>query len=727
MGRPVGSFARPEALAVAPSSGNVLLTLERYRPSADETELQQSSGWSVVTQIEDGKVLRDDQSRTWGGEFKFTEYNAFYYGTHYHGLASTDGWQYILDPKKSPKTISLITLYRPKEERLSGIYRFDGDRLTLAFRPGEKPPEKFESTPGSGVTLFVLQGSNTRAVPARRAGTTPGAYGLKPPTSQPRSSQPAASIEQPREMPPIVVPVGPQRPGPRVGWLAGCAGVELLAIGDGRRWWQPSGVPLAGPPCPMREAPPSAPEPDFSRRAFFVRVTGVPLDQWGTNFQVVPSSGSDDRIAYQDIQRVPSRSYFSGVEAGVPNDAKTVTLRWGFSMGPWEDAALAAFTPEGRPIGPGSWGEQLNSLQVLRRQDQTEIEMSYQSRDEERAIVIFENRNDVTTDFHRSRGKMRAEFHADALTPIKAIKLQRRPYAWGEFQGVPTQWSETPIRMASVSPDTCNVAAQSQGPWIARLSNGMTVVQLVGVGDEDRWWQPNGAALAKPPCQFDSGTKSDDKGLVRRRFFLSVSSALLSSQTEIAGGISPGTIAAIPERVRRQGREVDNGVKFLAFEAFVPKTSHTITAVTCGVATGPWQEFASPSVNYYPGPGGYCSGGESIGSRNIWLQIHKQKDGVEAVVTDGWFNTDDLRLVAITYDGRALTGRAWIDHPKRQQVQTIIRATFPGVTLAEIKKLNVERRPYEWVCFSYVAAVPETAAKLETAAPHATAAAARKP
>ncbi len=78
---------------------------------------------------------------------------------------------------------------------------------------------------------------------------------------------------------------------------------------------------------------------------------------------------------------------------------------------------------------------------------------------------------------------------------------------------------------------------------------------------------------------------------------------------------------------------------------------------------------------------------------------------------------DDFRLVLITYDGRALTGPTRIDHPKKQQTQTTITATFPGVTLQEIKTVNIERRPYEWVCFCYVAAVPEGAGKPDSPAP----------
>ena len=139
IGRPLGSVKRPDQFAVPPSSGNVLLTLERYQPSADERRLQQALYWSVLTHIEDGATIHDEKSHVSDGTFKFTEYDAFHYC-----IKGTDGWQYVLDPTRQPKTISIITLYRREEEKLSGIYKLGGSLLTIAYRKGDKPPEKFE-------------------------------------------------------------------------------------------------------------------------------------------------------------------------------------------------------------------------------------------------------------------------------------------------------------------------------------------------------------------------------------------------------------------------------------------------------------------------------------------------------------------------------------------------------------------------------------------------------
>ena len=42
-------------------------------------------------------------------------------------------------------------------KKLPGIYKLKENRLTIVYREGDSPPEEFESTPGSGVTLLVLE------------------------------------------------------------------------------------------------------------------------------------------------------------------------------------------------------------------------------------------------------------------------------------------------------------------------------------------------------------------------------------------------------------------------------------------------------------------------------------------------------------------------------------------------------------------------------------------
>ena len=490
--------------------------------------------------------------------------------------------------------------------------------------------------------------------------------------------------------------------GPWVGRLANGVTVELLAIGGTDRWWQPNGLPLAAPPIQVKDHRYQPIEADDTRRTFVARISGVPLPRAGMNFIVEPSSGAAQWIGYENIRKVPTRSYFSGVETLVPTTAPKVTVRWGIGTGEWEDAARAVIDSAGRPFAPGSWGDRLNVARVLGTRDGAQLELPNQPHYEERAIAICDDGHEVVKEFRKSDGRARATFFDVTTKQIKEIKIQRRPYAWIEFRDVPTNWSDLPIHATSAPPNTCNIAAQLTGPWTAQLTTGATV-DLVGVGEGDRWWRPDGTPLPEPPCRLASRVKPDNSTQLLRRFFVRVKD-LPSQSARIVAEVARGTSTEYPEHVEHNGKPIANGVRVLAFEAQLPGTSQTVTQLRCGVAAGPWRESASPSVNLYPK---YIGGGSSSGGRNVSLHAVESKEGVVARVSEDWYDKDDLRSVAITYDDRTVTGRAQIDHPQNERTGTTITVTLPGTTLKAIKRLKVERRPYEWVCFSYVAVQPK--------------------
>ena len=67
-----------------------------------------------------------------------------------------------MEPATEPKTITILRPlkfgeFKPTGQNLFGIYKFDGDRLVVAYREGGPRPDTFESNPGSGVTLLVLE------------------------------------------------------------------------------------------------------------------------------------------------------------------------------------------------------------------------------------------------------------------------------------------------------------------------------------------------------------------------------------------------------------------------------------------------------------------------------------------------------------------------------------------------------------------------------------------
>ncbi|MGO9112680.1 MAG: efflux RND transporter periplasmic adaptor subunit [Thermoguttaceae bacterium] len=156
--RSLGTEQRPKTLAVEPHGGYVLLTLQRYRPSADEEGIQ--GNWSMVTRIEDGETMPEekDQARP---TFQFSEYRVSGINPFIkHERNPFTQWGFMLDPGKQPKTITMhgeSLVGTRKSHEFLGIYKFENDRLTIAYRQDGPRPMKFESTPGSGVTLLMLE------------------------------------------------------------------------------------------------------------------------------------------------------------------------------------------------------------------------------------------------------------------------------------------------------------------------------------------------------------------------------------------------------------------------------------------------------------------------------------------------------------------------------------------------------------------------------------------
>jgi uncharacterized protein (TIGR03067 family) len=75
-----------------------------------------------------------------------------------------DTGSYKVDPKKDPAEIDLTPPADKKEAVLQGIYKLDGNTLTLCFRrgaPGAGRPKNFDFPAGSDVIVMTLKRAKT--------------------------------------------------------------------------------------------------------------------------------------------------------------------------------------------------------------------------------------------------------------------------------------------------------------------------------------------------------------------------------------------------------------------------------------------------------------------------------------------------------------------------------------------------------------------------------------
>ena len=183
---------RPKDFAVKPDSATVVLTLRRYSPTVDDTAVQWK--WRVAAEIDNGVAIAAEKLQ--GRSYLFDDYSVTITGDKSEPHVSG---RWVLETTEKPKGISIL-YYEwikagdgktvPKNVDLLGIYKFDNDRFTIAYRQDGPRPEKFESAFGSGVTLLVLEKASSEST-SRSAKAQPET------PSSPKSPLPTVRVTQP--------------------------------------------------------------------------------------------------------------------------------------------------------------------------------------------------------------------------------------------------------------------------------------------------------------------------------------------------------------------------------------------------------------------------------------------------------------------------------------------------------------------------------------------------
>jgi uncharacterized protein (TIGR03067 family) len=135
----------PGALAVF-----VLAAGETADPSKQDLERMQGD-WAAESMIRDGQAFADADAQAF---FRTVKGDAY---TVYRFSKAAGKGTMKLDANKSPKTVDFVP-DGGKLPPIAGIYKLEGDTLTLCYAPPGKPrPATFASDPDSGLTLSVWQ------------------------------------------------------------------------------------------------------------------------------------------------------------------------------------------------------------------------------------------------------------------------------------------------------------------------------------------------------------------------------------------------------------------------------------------------------------------------------------------------------------------------------------------------------------------------------------------
>ena len=220
---------------------------------------------------------------------------------------------------------------------------------------------------------------------------------------------------------------------------------------------------------------------------------------------------------------------------------------------------------------------------------------------------------------------------------------------------------------------------------------GITV-QITGVGGAEGWWNADGSPMPNPPPPV-SGEQPALNEPMHRAFLVRV----VNQTSAVCGLICEVAQPAEFNWRVPPGRQAGPGDKVLLdFSAYLPEASF-FTTLRIGVSSGPWEDLAR---NTYDN-----SGKEERPAKNdaaVLLNARDTSEGLRIGSVDHR-TKDELRIVAIAKDGRLIEPKL---HVSGHADERSLWATFPDLSLRQIREIKLQHRPYVFVEFHGVATQP---------------------
>jgi hypothetical protein len=314
------------------------------------------------------------------------------------------------------------------------------------------------------------------------------------------------------------------------------------------------------------------------------------------------------------------------------------------------------------------------------------------------------------------------EVDAKTLDQCIRIVVQTRPYQWIEFRDIPVhpELKSLVVQRAANPPVAGFQKLTSDGSFAATVDSVQKAVFMVRLWtfNEVREWKPDGTEILDAP--YDKTPASYDEKrwgklpLYRFKVFVSGDSKVVNSIIKAEGAL---------ELPRGQVSYVENGPGLLRTNLVVPfKSTAQEATLKVGIAAGPWKTVATcpvalnefsqvePDLATSSHPVAFNGFKIELGSIPKVIVSKNNRTQEHVLVSRATPGQEARQFVALLRNGTSVVIHTTAVHPDYVQQATIMvghKNRLNAITAEDIKEIQLQTRPYEWLTFEHVALRPK--------------------